>query len=235
MYEFTRDRLARVQIFYLEQELYSCRHCLHCYNLDSFGLMKIQNPVAIQWKRSIHEAIVIDSSIDAAFLENQADDLAKKEFDSAKSLTSTNRKRLSERSIDKDATSMVDAVQSVSAPKEYSKASAVKKSRAKQIKLVLDSASVDDSPDNSSMPPEVNDDSTNEIRDFHAKYLDCKSKLKNLRKKYRTLKRTHSRCSDDEFVEIGEGRKSTAQVNHIPLPEIDPRRRDGIIELCLRT
>ncbi|CAG7719540.1 unnamed protein product [Allacma fusca] len=77
------------------------------------------------------------------------------------------RKRLSERSIGKDATSVVDAVQFVSAPKEYSKASAAKKSRANQIKLVLDSARIDDTLDNSSMPPEVNDDTTTEIRDFH--------------------------------------------------------------------
>ncbi|CAG7825798.1 unnamed protein product [Allacma fusca] len=84
--------------------------------------------------------------------------------------------------------------------------------------MVLDSASIDDTLDNSSMPPEVNDDTTTEIRDFHGSNLKLArsdiSALKTMSPSITFVVRNKFRRAFSTEEIIGHsllGRKRTAQ------------------------
>ncbi|CAG7828233.1 unnamed protein product [Allacma fusca] len=158
--------------------------------------------VGIKWKRKVIQAVVVDSG-DEMLLEAQADNLAKELHQRENNLPNNQRKR-------RGSTLLVheNPVSSSSRSENVKQKSNAKVSRVTQIQSVLKSIDPD-VPETFTEPAEPSLDVIPDDEptiDWVEKYVDCKSKLRALRTKYKLLKEVHGRCTNgDDYVELWEG------------------------------
>ncbi|CAG7819409.1 unnamed protein product, partial [Allacma fusca] len=162
------------------------------------GKNLVGRAVGVNWKKRVHQALVVDSGNDETALERTADELAEREYRvETKAVSSAPGKGRKRKCVVENAPEMNQTGSVV-------QSSCAKKSkpleRATRIQSVLEDISVDFHA--TSNVPIVRTDAEIQLESNSVAELNTadelesmKQKYKNLKKKYRTLKETHKQCT----------------------------------------
>ncbi|CAG7716628.1 unnamed protein product [Allacma fusca] len=160
----------------------------------------IGRTVGILWKRRTHQAIVIETSLDFGYLEQQADTLAEEQAQVEElPIRSALKRKLRDSNCESSVLPAVEPSASSSTFTQTAHVTNFKTSRAQNIQSVLESIGNDDSTNQTL--PHVCLGSSDEIEEWKSKYFKTKDKLQNLRKKYKEVKEAHSQCNSDDPYE----------------------------------